>query len=339
MAEIKILPLSENLRFRVLFERPVCAEGSYGWFQSLATTTLDPGEEAVAAVVFDNGTAKAALPLVRRGAAMRALTAPYTTLYAPALPESRWAHFLGAEAARYVKGSLHIDALDSTNASVAAYLQGLRSSSLIASQYRHFVSRYEPIVNFEEYWDARPSQLKSTVRRKLAQAHTQQADFRCYREKFNEAVAIYEDVYRASWKSAEPHSHFIANMVETLSRDGFVRLGIMTLAGRPVAAQIWLVCGRKATIFKLAHREDAAHYSPGTLLTHWLISTLVREDNLEEIDFGRGDDTYKRDWLARLRVRSGIIAGNCRSMSGLSTIVREVVPTHLSRAVPWLRTS
>jgi hypothetical protein len=339
MAEIEILPLSDHPRFGALFERPVCAEGSYGWFQSLAETSLDPGEEAVVAVAFDNDTAKAGLPLVRRGTALRALTAPYTTVYAPPLPEMRWAHFLGAQAARYVDASLQIDAFDPANASVAAYLQGVRSSSLIASQYHHFVSRYEPIRNFEEYWKARPSQLKSTVRRKLAQARAQAADFRCYRAKLDEAIAMYEDVYRASWKAAEPHPHFIANMVEKLSREGFVRVGIMALAGRPAAAQIWLVRGRKATIFKLAHREDAAHYSPGTLLTYWLISTLVREDDLDEIDFGRGDDSYKRDWLALRRRRSGVIAGNWRSLSGLSAIVREVVPTRLSRALPSSRTS
>jgi hypothetical protein len=339
MAEITILPLSEHPRIGALFERPISAEGSYGWFQSLAETTLHPGEQAVVAVAFEDGTVKAALPLVRRGTQMRALTAPYTTLYAPALPDPRWALYLGAGAASYVKGSLHLDALDPAEAGVAAYLVGVESSGLIASQYGHFVNHCEPIANFEEYWNARPTRLKATVRRKLAQARAQAAEFRYYREEFGEATAMYDEIYRASWKSAEPHPHFIANMVEKLSRDGFVRVGIMTLAGQPVAAQIWLVCGRKATIFKVAHRQDAAHHSPGTLLTYWLIATLVREDGLDEIDFGRGGDTYKRDWLTRPRLRFGVVAGNWRSLSGLRAIVREVVPTRLSRAVPRLMTS
>lgn len=332
MAEIAILPLSEHLRFGSLFERPPSAEGSYGWFESLAETTLDPTEEALVAVAFEDGAAKAALPLVRNGAAMRTLTAPYTTLYAPALPEPRWAYFLGAGAAGYVDGSLHLDALDATDAGVAAYLQGLGSSSLITAQYHHFVNRYEVIANFEEYWNARPTRLKATLRRKLAQAGAQRADFHCYREQFGEAVAIYEDIYRASWKPAEPHPRFIADMIRRLSCGGFVRLGVMTLADKPVAVQIWLVCGRKATIFKLAHREDSARYSPGTILTHWLTETLVREDGLDEIDFGRGGDAYKRDWLDCERPRIGLVAGNRANAAGLGVIATEVLPTRLSAA-------
>ena len=31
----------------------------------------------------------------------------------------------------------------------------------------------------------------------------------------------------------------------------------------------------------------------------WLISTLAHDDGLDDIDFGCGDYTYKRDWIAR----------------------------------------
>jgi len=330
MEKIAILSLSEHARFGALFERPICAEGSYDWFDALAETTLGLGEAAVVAVALEDDTAKSALPLVRKGSQMRALTAPYTTIYAPALSDAKWARFLGENAHRYVAGSLHLDALDPADAGVAAYLDGVTSSGLIAGQYRHFVNCYEPIRDFEEYWNARPSRLKGTVRRKLVQARALNADFRCYRKGFGEAVAIYEDIYRASWKAPEPHPSFIADMVDKLARQEFVRLGIMTLAQRPVAAQIWLLCGRKATIFKLTHRQDAAGHSPGTLLTHWMLETLVREDGLNEIDFGRGGDTYKHDWLDRERIRIGLVAGNWKSAGGLGVIAAGVLPTRIS---------
>lgn len=330
MEEIAILSLSEHARFGALFERPLCAEGSYVWFHALAETTLALGEAAVMAVAFEDGAAKAALPLVRNGAQMRALTAPYTTVYAPAVSDANWAYFLGVNAVRYVAGSLELDALDPANAGIAAYLDGVASSGLVAAQYRHFVNCYERIDNFDRYWNARPSRLKATVRRKLAQARALKADFRCYRQEFGEAVAIYEDIYRASWKVPEPHPRFIAEMVDKLARRGFVRVGVMMLAERPVAAQIWLVCGRKATIFKLAHRQDVAGHSAGTLLTHWMMETLVREDRLDEIDFGRGGDAYKHDWLDRERLRSGLVAGNWKSALGLGVIVGGVLPTRIS---------
>lgn len=330
MEKIAILSLSEYARFGALFERPVCAEGSFGWFESLAETTLGPAEAAVVIVAFEDGAPKAALPLVRKGIQMRALTAPYTTIYAPAFSDAKCTRFLGLNAEHYVAGSLQIDALDPADAGVAAYLDGIASSGLIAAQYRHFVNCYEPIAKFENYWNARPSRLKATVRRKLAQARALQADFRYYREGFGVAVAIYEDIYRASWKAPEPHPHFIAEMVNKLARQGFVRMGIMMLAQRPVAAQIWLVCGRRATIFKLTHRQDAAVHSPGTLLTHWMMQSLVREDGLDEIDFGRGGDAYKHDWLNRERPRIGLVAGNWKSTVGLGVIAGRVLPTRIS---------
>jgi CelD/BcsL family acetyltransferase involved in cellulose biosynthesis len=330
MAEIVVLPLSEWRRLDTLFARVVRSEGSLEWFESLAETALSPTEQAVVVVALDNNTPMAALPLALRGSAMRALTAPYTTVYAPPLAEKSWAHRLGSAARKYVNASLHLEALDPLEPGVSAYLQGIRASGLSTAQYPHFINRYERIAGFEDYWNARPSRLKATVQRRLAQARAQAAQFRCYRDHFEEAVATYQDIYRASWKPAEPHQKFISDMVTRLAHRQSVRLGVMTLAGRPVAAQIWLLCGRKGTIFKLAHREDARHSSPGTLLTHWMIQTLVRDDRLEEIDFGRGDDAYKRDWLPRQRTRIGLVAANWRSASGLRFLAGEVLPTRLS---------
>ena len=330
MAEITLLPFSAHRRFGAIFDHAASPEGSLAWFQSLAESTLDPGEDAVVAVAFDDAVAKAALPLVRNGAQMRALTAPYTTLYAPGLGDAKWARFLGAGAQQYVRGSLRLDALDPADPGTAAYLEGVKSSGLMAAQYCHFVNYYEGITNFEEYWNARPTRLKATVRRKLSNARVQHVDFCCHRNAFSEAVANYDEIYRASWKAAEPHPRFIANMVEKLGPDGLVRLGIMTLSGKPVAAQIWLVRRRKGTIFKLAHRQDAVEYSPGTLLTHWMISTLVRDEALDEIDFGRGADDYKRDWLKECRVRTGLVASSWKTAEGLRNIASGVLPTQMS---------
>jgi CelD/BcsL family acetyltransferase involved in cellulose biosynthesis len=333
MAEVKILALTDLGRFEDLFQDPHAAEGSWGWFQSLAETTLEPGEEAVCAVAFEGETAKAALPLARKGGLLRALTAPYTTRYMPAFADAKWASYLGARARSFVDGSLRIDALDPTDSNIAAFLEGLSSSGLFAAQYRNFANFYERIASFESYWIARPSRLKSTVRRKLAQAASEQIEFRCHRSELADAAHMYEEVYRASWKQAEPHPRFIRTMVEKVGQYGFIRIGIMRLRGAPVAVQIWLVCGRKATIFKLAHREDVKELSPGTLLTQWMAATLIRDEGLTEIDFGRGSDAYKRDWLSESRTRIGIVAGNWSTLAGLGAIATEVLPTRLSAVV------
>ena len=330
MAEIAIFSVAQLAPFSEIFSRPQSAEGSWGWYQSLIETTLSADEEPVFAVAYEGVKAHAVLPLARRGRRLRALTAPYTTCYVPAFPEVHWARYLGAGAHSFVRGSLHLDALDLADPGITAFLDGLQSSGLVAAQYENFQNFYEPVGDFEEYWHARPSRLKSTVRRKLTQAVAHQAEFRCYRNPTGEAVSVYEKVYAASWKEAEPHPRFIATMVEKLGQYGFVRIGVMMLRHAPVAAQIWLVCGRRATIFKLAHCEDAKERSPGTLLTHWMMSTLIRQEGLKEIDLGRGADAYKRDWLTKSRMRSGIVAANWHSLAGLRAITGEVMPTRFS---------
>jgi CelD/BcsL family acetyltransferase involved in cellulose biosynthesis len=122
-------------------------------------------------------------------------------------------------------------------------------------------------------------------------------------------------------------------MVLALSQVGFVRMGLMLQGDFPVAAQIWLVHDHRATIFKLAYNQTAAAWSPGTLLTHWMLSRLISDEQIKEVDFGRGDDPYKRDWFGQVRPRFGLVAGNSQSISGWRTIIREVWPTLISNII------
>jgi len=337
MTEILVLPFPGDFDLGRLFASAPSAEGHLCWFETLARTTLAPDEHAVVVVALGEGRPRAALPLVSSRKGLRALTAPYTTIYAPPLPEPEIARELGLRAREYVDAALRLDGLDGAGAGVAAFVEGLARCGLTSACYRGVANWYERVDDFATWWQARPSRLRATVRRKLSAAAKQGATFRCLRGGFDEALASYEEIHGASWKKAEPHPRFMAEMVRALGSEGLVRIGVMTAAGRAVAAQVWLVCGRRGTIFKLAHREDAAGLSPGTLLTHYMAETLIRDDALEEIDFGRGNDAYKREWLARSRHRIGLIAADWRKPVGLAAIAAEVVPTRLGSVMRAFR--
>ena len=100
--------------------------------------------------------------------------------------------------------------------------------------------------------------------------------------------------------------------------------------GTPAAAQIWLVQEGRATIFKLAHDPAFDRQSPGTLLTHWVLSQLHDQDGVRDVDFGRGDDSYKRLWLSLTRDRVGFLAANPRSLKGLATVISDILPSKLA---------
>ena len=82
-----------------------------------------------------------------------------------------------------------------------------------------------------------------------------------------------------------------------------MRLGVAEIDGQAVAAQFWTVEGGQAFIHKLAHDEAARKHSPGTLLSAMMFAHVIDIDRVSLIDFGTGDDPYKRDWMESARTR------------------------------------
>lgn len=154
--------------------------------------------------------------------------------------------------------------------------------------------------SFAEYWAARPGRLRETVRRKGKKGVV---DLRIA-TAFSEADwAAYEAIYRLSWKPEEGSPAFLRRFAEAEGAAGNLRLGIAMIDGKPVAAQFWTVEGGTAFIHKLAHDESAKAHSPGTLLTAALFEHVIDRDRVREVDFGTGDDPYKRDWMESTRTR------------------------------------
>ena len=82
-----------------------------------------------------------------------------------------------------------------------------------------------------------------------------------------------------------------------------MRLGVAYAEGAAVAAQLWTVEGNTAWIHKLAHTEESKPLSPGTTLTAALFAHVIDGDRVALVDFGTGNDGYKRDWMEQVRPR------------------------------------
>ncbi|MCT2399973.1 GNAT family N-acetyltransferase [Novosphingobium mangrovi (ex Huang et al. 2023)] len=152
--------------------------------------------------------------------------------------------------------------------------------------------------SYDEYIASRPGKLRTTLKRKTGKVETQVLTH------FDEAVwAAYEDIYAESWKPEEGSPDFLRAFARAEGDAGRLRLGVARAGGEAIAAQMWTVEGGTAFIHKLAHREAARPLSPGSVLTAALFRHVIDVDKVDLVDFGTGDDPYKRDWMEQVRPR------------------------------------
>ncbi|WP_315763742.1 GNAT family N-acetyltransferase [Sphingomonas sp. Y38-1Y] len=189
--------------------------------------------------------------------------------------------------------------------------------------------RIAPGRDFAAFWAARPGKLRSTVERKGKKAGL---DIVIHREFDGDAWAAYEAIYEASWKGEEGSWPFLRAFAETEGTAGTLRLGVARHEGQPVAAQLWTVENGRATIHKLAYRDDAKALSPGSILSHAMFAHVIERDRPDLIDYGSGDQPYKADWMDEALPLWRIEASNPRHPVGLYMIVRGAVAALVRRA-------
>lgn len=152
--------------------------------------------------------------------------------------------------------------------------------------------------SYEEYLARRPGKLRTTLKRKSGKVETE------ILTRFDEAAwADYESIYAESWKPEEGSPDFLRAFAREEGAAGRLRLGVARAGGEAIAAQMWTVEGGTAFIHKLAHREAAKPLSPGSVLTAALFRHVIAVDQVNQVDFGTGDDPYKRDWMESQRPR------------------------------------
>jgi hypothetical protein len=174
-------------------------------------------------------------------------------------------------------------------------------------------------MDFAAYWASRPAQLRNTAKRRGKSAGL---DIEIYDRFDSRAWADYESVYRQSWKPEEGSFPFLRALAQQEGAAGTLRLGVARKEGRPVAVQLWLVENGEATIHKLAYAEGAKAMSPGTLLGMEMFRRALDTDHVRIIDYGTGDDGYKKDWMAERRALWRIEAYNPRTVRGLAGAAR-----------------
>lgn len=277
------------------------------WFDMLARHCFS-GSHCLWPRAESAGTA-ATLPLVEQNGHLGALANYYSFAYAPIFegtpsPARRQALISTIAAAlrqRYDRISFYplIDDAE-TRISAGMMRNAFASAGWIAlltdQNSNHYLDLKER--DFATYWAQRPGRLRSGVRRK---GKASPYDFAVHGELTEELWRDYLAVYASSWKNAEPFPDMVRAIAEDAAARGVLRLAFARDGEKAVAAQLWTIEGRTACVHKMAHSTAHDRYSPGTLLSHHMFEHMIDRESIGRIDYGTGNNAYKRDWMEDTR--------------------------------------
>ena len=226
---------------------------------------------------------------------------------------------------------------ESADETVPVLAAALREVGMVVQPYFDSGTWYQETagLSFADYLANCPAVLRNTWRRKAARLERLgQSQFRYYDsiEELERGIVDYQEVYRNSWKPDENFPLFIPELIRMAARLGALRMGTLHLDGRPAAAQFWIVWRGKACIYKLAHDKSVDEFSPGTILTMRMMESVLNQDKPAEVNFGRGDDPYKKLWLPRRRERWGLAVANPRTLRGFGHVLRQTA-AQIARAL------
>ncbi len=321
------------------------------WFANFAATCLDPHDRlSVHEIPAGPGAAVTLVMRERqehwRGLRWRALASAtnfYTCRFAPlglaraADPAGLIAGWAGdLRRSRDRPARLWFQALDAPCPATTALIAGLRRAGYRVEVYRQFGNWYLPLagLDFARYWAARPSRLRNTTDRKERALRRERAVDIAILTRPDEApraIESYDSVAGRSWKAAEPYPGFMPGLIRTGLATGAAAVGVLTVDGEPAAAQLWVTGGRRSTIFKLNYSEAHRPLSVGTILTRHMMRWAIERGQIDEVDFGCGDDPYKQEWLPLRRQRWTVAAYDPGTPAGLALAARNLLPRLLRR--------
>jgi hypothetical protein len=310
--------------------------GSLEWWRTVLAHGMEAGSVPDFLLCRLDGVPVALFPL--RQAAngwLSGLTTPYSCLYQPLLAPHLTADMVAAVFAAFAhfcrgRAVTRLDALDADWPHLAGWIAGARAARLVVLRFDSFGNWHEPVagLDWRRYLAARPGALRETVRRRLQRVEREKlASFQIVTrgEAVEAGIAAYESVYARSWKQAEPFPQFNSGLMRAGAAAGWLRLGLFRIGDQPVAAQFWVVEQGVATVLKLAHDEAFKTFSPGTVLTAWMLRHFLEQEHVTAIDFGRGDDPYKQGWAGQRRQRIGLVFANPLRFGSLPLLARHAL--------------
>ncbi|MEQ1687161.1 MAG: GNAT family N-acetyltransferase [Sphingopyxis sp.] len=307
------------------------------WFETLHAACLANHAPLIAEARDDAGGG-VRLFLARKGDSVFALANYYSFSWAPlwrGRPDAAQQSALLRSIALSLKlhaPKLWFAAIPAADGSADTLAKALRDAGWVVdvqpSSHNHWLDTKGR--SFADWWAMRPGALRSTVQRKAKKRLVALS----IADQFSDSDwDDYETVYRQSWKPPEGFPDFLREWARSAGAAGTLRLGIARIDGAPVAAQFWTCEAGTAYIHKLAHVSGHDALSPGTLLSHAMFAHAFDVDKVARIDFGTGDDGYKRDWMEDSAALMTIRAWDPHQPTAWTSMARHMLSRLVAKAL------
>ena len=187
---------------------------------------------------------------------------------------------------------------------------------------------------FSDYLASRPKKIRKTIKLCNNRLKGQDVKYQIYTQpnEIKNALDLFHKIYFLAWNKQEPYPRFIPGLVKEASQNNWLRLGIMYINNEAAAAQIWLTLHGTSYIYKVCRNPEFNSYSPGTLLTAFLMEQTIDIDQVQKIDYLTGDDAYKKDWMSHREERWGLQVSNPYNFWGLIRASKNLISHYLQQA-------
>ena len=302
------------------------------WLETITTHALSEHQTLLVACVVENENVLAILPMMQTSQAgqqsLGSLSNNFTSLYSPLVSQHSQqdvvlsclaeglANNLASNRLQISSQSIRFEPIDPNDVNMAKLRHFMEGFGFQSHSYLRFYNWIQLLGNqsFDAYMHERPANLRNTIKRKKRKLK-REYDYHIQLFKdadidkaiLSKALEDYAAIYRASWKAKEFFSEFTPALVTRLSKKGWLRLAILYANEQPIAAQIWFVVHAKANIYRLVFDERWKSFSPGSILTEYVMRYAIDTDKVSEIDFLTGNERYKQDWMSVRKERVGII--------------------------------
>jgi len=334
--------------FTESYNNDLCAVGlfeqSIVWWQAISQFIIAKNDVLMVHCLFEDEQLLAAWPLVHVANSplfapeLRSLTCVYSSVSEPLVFQDQEHIKLSSLLLAYIckNNSWHYIKIGPLNS-----IRLLNERFEYCTHYQKIFSQtdnwYENnIQSFQQYYDARPSRLKNTIKRRekqLVKKHEYQVNVVTSKKEFELFFPQYKEIYQKSWKGEEYSYAFIEEVCLKAIDANKLRFGVLIVNDIAVAAQIWFLQQGTASIFKLAYDPQYKKYSVGSILSMALSQYVIDIDKVHTIEFGMGSEPYKKDWMSQCQKRVTLQIFNHKTMIGNLLAFRYII---LSKIKCWL---